>query len=105
MNSTFSAHGEIIGYKPGKAWTFDFCDPIISLDQPDLAKKQECPPEKGWALMVFEGYTPWIDIPAVSRLLSGGICRLTCTRVSGVGDLKRRHLKERQSSVPRWNIV
>jgi hypothetical protein len=70
MNSTFAAHGELEGYKPGKTWIFDFCSPIISLDQPGKARKQECPPEKGWALMVFEGYTPWIDIPPVSRLPS-----------------------------------
>ena len=105
MNSTFSVHGEIIGYKPGKTWTFDFCDPIISLDQPDMARKLECPPEKGRALMVFEGYTPWIDIPAVSRLLSREICRLMYTRANGIGDLKRRHPEERQSSVRKWNIV
>lgn len=66
LNSTFTARGMYDHNPPGLVFVKDFCYPVYSLDQPDMNRTRECPPEKGWALMIFEGFTsPW-DLPPVS---------------------------------------
>jgi hypothetical protein len=47
----------------------DFCYAIKTIDQPDPDRPRVCPPEKGWALMVFEAWTPPLFMPPV-RLIA-----------------------------------
>ncbi|KAF2250096.1 hypothetical protein BU26DRAFT_518541 [Trematosphaeria pertusa] len=59
-NSTLKAHGVYENYHPGHNFTTNFCDYVVSIDQ---IGNDQCPPKKGPALVVFEGFTsPW-DLP------------------------------------------
>ena len=47
--------------------TQDFCDTMDSIDQPDPDREQECPPEKGLALIMMSAWVmPMFIVPVSS---------------------------------------
>lgn len=42
----------------------DFCNSMDSIDQPDPTRKQECPPEEGFGLVMMSAWVmPYFIVP------------------------------------------
>lgn len=44
---------------PGRSGAVPFCGIMENIEQPDVNRERECPPEKGFALISLHYYIPW----------------------------------------------
>lgn len=62
----------------------DFCNSLDSIDQPDRHRAHECPPEKGFALIMMSAWVMPMFIVPVRMLASAAMCGRQ-DRLTGLG--------------------
>jgi len=50
---------DVNAVSPGLNGTLPFCDVMETIEQPDVNREKECPPEKGFALISIHSYITW----------------------------------------------
>jgi hypothetical protein len=57
---------------PGRSGAVPFCGIMEHIEQPDVNREKECPPEKGFALISLHYYIPWfvgeVGLPSSFRV-------------------------------------
>lgn len=67
-NSTWTSTARNNNSTESEVWTQPFCRMITSIDQAGSDHEQECPPKKGWAVVLMEGWVWEMFIVPVSDL-------------------------------------
>ena len=79
-NATFTYTARYENYTEPERGTLDFCDTAIdSIDQPGGPRKHECPPQKGFALIMMSYWVQPMYIVPVS--IQTRFCDCVCASI------------------------